>query len=129
MKLFFSYEYEDGLFGLEVILVFELKIIVDVGLVGVLNVGKSILLGVILWVKFIVGYYVFIILRLNIGKLEYEDYFLFMVVDIFGLIKGVYENCGLGYVFLCYIEWMKVLVYVLDLLVDIEDNKGFLLWD
>lgn len=93
-----------------------------------LNVGKSIFLGVIFRVKFAVGYYVFIILRLNIGKLNYDE-FLIIVVDILGFIKGVYENRGFGYVFLRYIERIKILAYVVDLVVVFNGRKGVLSWE
>lgn len=68
----------------------ELKLVVDVGIVGVFNVGKSIFLSVISVVKFIVVNYFFIMLLLNLGVVFIGYDVLMVVVDLFGFLEGVY---------------------------------------
>lgn len=68
----------------------EFKLVVDVGIVGVLNVGKSIFLSVISVVCFVVVNYFFMMLLLNLGVV-FIGYDVFMVVvDLFGFMEGVY---------------------------------------
>jgi Obg family GTPase CgtA len=124
-----SHDHEPGLPGSEAILILELKMIADVGLVGAPNAGKSTLLGALSRAKPAVGHYAFTTLRPNIGKLEYEDFFYMTVADIPGLIRGAHENRGLGHAFLRHIERTKALAYVVDLSAGIGDRKGPLPWD
>ncbi len=124
-----SHDHEPGLPGSEAILILELKMIADVGLVGAPNAGKSTLLGALSRAKPAVGHYAFTTLRPNIGKLEYEDFFSMTVADIPGLIRGAHENRGLGHAFLRHIERTKALAYVVDLSAGIGDRKGPLPWD
>lgn len=124
-----SHDHEPGLPGSEAILILELKMIADVGLVGAPNAGKSTLLGALSRAKPAVGHYAFTTLRPNIAKLEYEDFFSMTVADIPGLIRGAHENRGLGHAFLRHIERTKALAYVVDLSAGIGDRKGPLPWD
>ncbi|CAM6019348.1 unnamed protein product [Sphagnum balticum] len=124
-----SHDHEPGLPGSEAILLLELKMIADVGLVGAPNAGKSTLLGALSRAKPAVGHYAFTTLRPNIGKLEYEDFFSMTVADIPGLIRGAHENRGLGHAFLRHIERTKALAYVVDLSAGIGERKGPLPWD
>lgn len=92
---------------------FCFKLIVDVGFLGLLNVGKLMFFVVILnvWLKIVD--YLFMILVLNFGVVG-VDGVEFVVVDIFGLIEGVLEGCGLGDMFFGYVECCVVLLYLVD---------------
>lgn len=67
----------------------------------------------VLFYFFIYCFIVFLLLFVFIELMFF--FFYFVVVDIFGLISGVYLNKGLGYVFLRYIERCRCLLYVLDI--------------
>lgn len=103
----------------------EFKIVVDVGLVGFLLVGKFLLVLVILVVKLKIVDYLFIILVFNFGVVLVGEY-VFIVVDVLGLILGVFWGCGLGLDFLWYIECCVVLVYVVDCVI-VELGCDFIL--
>lgn len=81
---------ENGELGKECYVVFELKVFVDVGFVGFLSVGKFILLFVVLFVKLKIVDYYFIMFVLNFGMVEMDDGCSFVMVDLLGLIEGVY---------------------------------------
>ncbi|KAL2480883.1 putative GTP-binding protein OBGM [Abeliophyllum distichum] len=117
-----------GLPGSEAVFLLELKSIADVGLVGMPNAGKSTLLGALSRAKPAVGHYAFTTLRPNLGNLNYDDISI-TVADIPGLIRGAHENRGLGHAFLRHIERTKVLAYVVDLSVAIDDKKGIPPWE
>lgn len=106
-----------GLLGVECMLWLCLKLIVDVGLLGLFNVGKLIFLFVVLnvWLK-IVDYF-FIMLYFNLGVVG-VDIYEFVMVDIFGLIEGVFEGCGFGDQFLGYVECLCVFLYLIDGILD-----------
>lgn len=93
----------------------ELKVLVDVGLLGLLNVGKSIFICVVFVVKLKVVDYLFIILVLNFGVVSVGCYKSFVVVDIFGLIEGVVEGVGLGICFFKYLVWICIFLYLVDM--------------
>lgn len=99
-----------------------MKFIVDVGLVGLLNVGKLIFLFVVSCVKFKIVDYLFMIFNFNLGVCEVDGN-LFVLVDILGLIEGVYDGVGIGDCFLGYVECCVVLFYLVDVIeVDIVGN-------
>eukprot|EP00252_Welwitschia_mirabilis_P026344 TRINITY_DN8632_c0_g1_i1.p1 TRINITY_DN8632_c0_g1~~TRINITY_DN8632_c0_g1_i1.p1 ORF type:complete len:510 (+),score=99.07 TRINITY_DN8632_c0_g1_i1:149-1678(+) len=108
-------DHELGHPGSEVYIILELKMIADVGLVGMPNAGKSTLIGAMSRARPTVGNYAFTTLRPSIGKVEYDDFFSITVADIPGLIKGAHENRGLGHAFLRHIEKTQALAYVIDL--------------
>ncbi|GMH12282.1 hypothetical protein Nepgr_014123 [Nepenthes gracilis] len=91
------------------------------------NASKSTLLGAISRAKPAVSHYAFMTLRLNIGKLNYNDLSV-TVADTPGLIKGSHENRGLGHAFLRHIERTKVLAYVVDPAAAIDGGKGITPW-
>ncbi len=93
----------------------ELKLIADVGFVGMPNAGKSTLLTAVTTAKVKIGDYPFTTLVPNLSFIEYEDYSRVYLADIPGIIAGAHENRGLGLEFLKHIERSAVLVYMVDI--------------
>ncbi|NGX52286.1 MAG: GTPase Obg [Candidatus Anoxychlamydiales bacterium] len=93
---------------------FELKLIADVGLIGMPNAGKSTLMRQITHSKVKIGAYPFTTLHPNLGLVEFEDFSRILVADIPGIIKGAHINKGLGLSFLKHIERTSVLIFVID---------------
>lgn len=81
----------------------EFKFVVDVGIIGIFNVGKLILFVSVSVVKLKIVDYSFTIIVLNLGVVE-RDYERMVFVDILGLFEGVLEGIGLGFEFFCYIK-------------------------
>lgn len=113
--------------GEECLFKLELKLLVDVGLFGFLNVGKSILICVVFVVILKVVDYLFMILYLNLGVVWVENYCSFVIVDIFGLIEGVVDGVGLGVQFLCYLQCICLLLYFVDIFLMEGGVEGVLL--
>ncbi|MDO5047379.1 MAG: GTPase ObgE [Anaerococcus sp.] len=106
---------EPGKKGQEIEVVFELKILADVGLVGLPNVGKSTLISVITKAKPKIANYHFTTLDPNLGVVNIDRERSFIVADIPGLIEGANEGNGLGHDFLKHIERCRVLVHLVDI--------------
>lgn len=92
----------------------ELKLIADVGLVGMPNAGKSTFMSKITHVPVKIAPYPFTTLTPNLSYVQFEDYSRVLVADIPGLIEKAHANKGLGISFLRHVERTSVLLYVID---------------
>ena len=105
---------EKGEAGQQLECTLELKMIADVGLVGLPNAGKSTLLARISNAKPEIANYAFTTLRPNLGVVKIEKGKELLFADIPGLIEGASEGKGLGDEFLRHVERTKVLVHLID---------------
>ena len=105
---------EKGSIGQIVDLSLELRLIADVGIVGVPNAGKSTLLSSVTAAKPKIDNYPFTTLNPNLGVADLGDYRTLVLADIPGLIEGAHAGVGLGAAFLRHIQRTRVIIHLLD---------------
>jgi GTP-binding protein len=108
---------EKGSLGGQAGLRLELKLIADIGLIGLPNAGKSSILAAVSGAAPKIADYPFTTLSPNLGVLR-TDFDAIVLADIPGLIEGAHEDKGLGAAFLRHIERTRMLVHVLDMAPD-----------
>jgi len=94
---------------------FELKLIADIGLVGMPNAGKSTLISKLAYLAVKIAPYPFTTLRPNLGILRVDDGRKLLIADIPGLIENASQNKGLGMAFLKHVERTSTLIFMIEL--------------
>lgn len=111
---------ENGTAGEQRALKLELRVLADVGLVGLPSVGKSTLLSTVTAAKPKIAAYHFTTLSPNLGMVQLADGRDFVLADLPGLIAGASQGSGLGFQFLRHIERTRVILH----LIEMDPNNG-----
>ena len=106
---------EPGEPGIERVLELELKLIADVGLLGMPNAGKSTFISAVSSAKPKIADYPFTTLVPHLGVVKKDDEGSYVIADIPGLIEGASEGIGLGHEFLRHVERCRFLIHIVDL--------------
>ena len=104
-----------GTLGEETEVELELKLIADIGFVGMPNAGKSTLISQLAHIEVKIAPYPFTTLRPNLGIVEFDDFKRILIADIPGIIENAHENKGLGFSFLRHIERTSALIYLIEM--------------
>lgn len=106
---------EPGEEGQTTVVLLELKLIADIGLVGFPNAGKSSLVNALTHTHSLTAAYPFTTRTPVLGIMELPNYERAVIADIPGIIEGAHNNVGLGHDFLRHIERCRILFYVIDM--------------